>query len=86
MPVMPSIVFIEGINCRKKKPLSQVSDCRGKIYECLMLFANALCAYNFVHKLVSLSQLIFKNSESFWLIDPPFQNLEMKHHNALIGR
>ncbi|XP_019328250.1 PREDICTED: uncharacterized protein LOC109279527 [Aptenodytes forsteri] len=26
MPVMPNIVFIGGINCGKKKPLSQVSD------------------------------------------------------------
>ncbi|PKU27483.1 udp-glucuronosyltransferase 1-1-like [Limosa lapponica baueri] len=32
MPVMPNIVFIGGINCGKKKPLSQVSDLLGKIY------------------------------------------------------
>lgn len=59
MAVMPNIVFIEGINYRKKKPLSQMSDCHGKIYECLMLFANALSVYNDVHALVLLSQLIF---------------------------
>lgn len=78
MLVMPNIVFIEGINCRKKKPLSQVSDCHGKIDECSMLFANALCACICVHDLVLLSQLIFKNGESFWLIDPTFHNLKMK--------
>lgn len=59
MPVMPNIVLIEDINCGKKKPLSQVSDCHGKIDECLMLFANALCVYNNVHAFVLLSQLIF---------------------------
>ncbi|XP_063198256.1 UDP-glucuronosyltransferase 1A1-like [Chroicocephalus ridibundus] len=32
MPVMPNIVFIGGINCGKKKPLSQVSDFLDKIY------------------------------------------------------
>lgn len=26
MPVMPNVVFIGGINCGKKKTLSQVSD------------------------------------------------------------
>lgn len=49
MLVMPNIAFIEGINFKKKKPFSQVSDCRGKTDECLMLFANALYVYNYVH-------------------------------------
>ncbi|XP_064371541.1 UDP-glucuronosyltransferase 1A1-like [Dromaius novaehollandiae] len=31
MPVMPNMIFIGGINCGQKKPLSQVSDCMGKV-------------------------------------------------------
>lgn len=31
MPVMPNMVFIGGINCGQKKPLSQVSDWLGKV-------------------------------------------------------
>lgn len=31
MPVMPNMIFIGGINCGQKKPLSQVSDWLGKV-------------------------------------------------------
>lgn len=46
MPVMPNIIFTEGINCGKKKALSRVSDCHSKIHECLMLCVSIIVCMN----------------------------------------
>ncbi|XP_044856234.1 UDP-glucuronosyltransferase 1A1-like [Mauremys mutica] len=43
MPVMPNMIFIGGINCGQKKPLSQVSDLFGRTRE-MLLAITLLCA------------------------------------------